>query len=93
MSQVFNINSPLRSHLRNSKELYSRNPKTVRYGTEIISFLAPKIWLIVLSDLKNSKFKNLILNLNLKSLMFFKTNIRKWKPDCPCCSYKIYLQH
>ena len=82
MSQVFKLNSPLPYHLRNSNELYSRNPKTVRYGTETISFLAPKIWSIVPSDLENST-----------SLMSFKTNIRKWKPDCSCRLCKRYLQY
>ena len=31
-------------YIRNHKELYSRNPKTVRYGTETVSCMAPKIW-------------------------------------------------
>ena len=82
MSQVFKLSNPLPYHLRNSNELYSRNPRTVRYGTETISFLAPKIWAIVPSDIKNSR-----------SLTSFKTNIRKWKPDCPCRLCKRYLQH
>ena len=82
MSQVFKLNSPLPYHLRNSNELYSRNLKTVIYGTETISFLAPKIWSVVPLDLKNST-----------SLMSFKTNIRKWKPDCSCRLCKRYFQH
>ena len=49
------------------------NPKTVRYGRETISFLAPKIWAIVPQNIKNCT-----------SLSSFKINIRKWKPDCPC---------
>ena len=28
-------------------ELYARNPKTVRYGTETMSFLSPKIWSLI----------------------------------------------
>ena len=56
--------------LRMRNELYARNPKTVRYGTETISFLSPKI----------------CLNKNIKdsgSLPCFKKNIKKWKPNCP----------
>ena len=30
--------------LRDENELCSRNPKTVTYGTESVSFLAPKTW-------------------------------------------------
>ena len=30
--------------LRNNKELYSRNPKTVRYGIETVSYMASKVW-------------------------------------------------
>ena len=33
--------------LRNSTVFEKRNVRTVRYGTETISFLAPKIWEIV----------------------------------------------
>ena len=82
MNQVFKLNNSHPYQLRNSNELYSRNPKTVRYGTETISFLAPKIWSNVSTDIKNST-----------SLGSFKTNIRKWKPNCPCRLCKKYLQH
>ena len=50
-------------------KLYSRNPKTVAYETESVSFKAPKIWSIVPQELKNSQ-----------SLYSFKKGIRKWKP-------------
>ena len=40
-------NRPSTYNLRTHQELFSRNPKTVRYGTETISFLAPKIWAVV----------------------------------------------
>ena len=33
-------------------ELYARNPKTVRYGTETISFLSPKIWSLIPQNIK-----------------------------------------
>ena len=31
------------------------NSKTVAYGTESVSFMAPKIWSIMPQDLKNSQ--------------------------------------
>ena len=33
-------------------ELYARNPKTVRHGTETISFLSPKIWSLIPQNIR-----------------------------------------
>ena len=63
-------------------DLYSRNPKIVKYGTETISYLAPKMWSQVPNAIKSSK-----------SLDVFKSKIRQWEPDCPCRLCKNYLQH
>ena len=41
MGDIIKLNRPPTYNLRTHQELYSRNPKTVRYGTETISFLAP----------------------------------------------------
>ena len=59
-----------------------RNPNTVRYGAETISFLPLKIWAIVPQNIKNCT-----------SLSSFKVNIKKWKPDCPCRLSKCFLKH
>ena len=80
MSSVFKIKHSLQYSLRNHSELYGRNPKTVRYGTESIAHLAPKIWSLVPEDIKLSN--------NLK---IFKSKIKKWMPDCPCRLCKTYL--
>ena len=56
-------------------------PKTVRYGTEIISFLAPKVWALVPEKMKECF-----------CLEAFKPKIRKWKPDCSCWLCKTYFQ-
>ena len=82
MNSVFNLKENNRYSLRNVYELYSRNPRTVKYSTETISYLAPKIWSIVPQTIKEST-----------SIHSFKTKIRKWKPDCPCRLCKRYLQH
>ena len=82
MNSVFHLTENNRYSLRNVYELYSRNPRTVKYGTETISYLAPKIWSIVPQTIKEST-----------SIYSFKTKIRKWKPDCPCRLCKRYLQH
>ena len=73
LNNVFHKNISNSYDLRNHKELYSRNPKTVRYGTETVSYIAPKIWSKVPETIKMSS-----------SLESFKTKIRKWKPECDC---------
>ena len=40
--------------LRGNKFLEKRRVKSVRYGTEFISFLAPKIWEILPNEVKDS---------------------------------------
>ena len=82
MGDIIKLNRPPTYNLRTRQELYSRNPKTVRYGTETISFLGPKIWAIVPQTIKNCA-----------SLSSFKINIRKWKPDCPCRLCTFFLKH
>ena len=44
LNEVFKVNKTIPYDLRMRNELYARNPKTVRYGTETISFLSPKMW-------------------------------------------------
>ena len=66
MGDIINLNKSPTYNLRTRQELYSRNPKTVTYGTETISFLAPKIWAIVPQNIKNCT-----------TLSSFEINIRK----------------
>ena len=82
MKNVFHFNTNISYNLISRNELYSRNPKTVEYGTETIPYLAPKIWFLVPIVIKISK-----------SLHVFKSKIRQWEPNCPCRFCKNYLQH
>ena len=82
MKIVFHFNKNISYNLRSRNELYSRNPKTVKYETETISCLAPKIWFLVPNAIKSSKL-----------LDVFKSKIRQWKPNCPCRLCKNYLRH
>ena len=84
MGDIIKLNKPPTQNLRTHKELYSRNPKTVRYGTETIFFffLTQKILAIVPQNIKNCS-----------SLSSFKNIIRKWKLDCPCRLCKCILKH
>ena len=50
MNDVFQVKSPAPYYLKDKNELNSRNPKTVAYGTESVSFVTPKIWSIVLRN-------------------------------------------
>ena len=50
MNDVFQVKSPALYYLRDKNELYSRNPKTVADRTGSVSFMAPKIWSIVLRN-------------------------------------------
>ena len=82
VGEEFKINRTLPYNLRTQNHFSSRVPKTVKYGTETISFLAPKVWALVPEKLKECS-----------CLEAFKSKIRNWKPDCPCRLCKTYLQH
>ena len=70
LNNIFHKNISNSYDFRNPKELYSRNPETVRYGTETVSYIAPKIWSKVPETIKMSS-----------SLESFFKKIRKWKPE------------
>ena len=82
LNNVFHKNISNSYEVQNHEELYSRNPKTVRYGTETVSYMAPKIWSKVPETIK--------MSLSLES---FKTKICKWNPECDCCLCTTYLHH
>ena len=71
MNNIFKVNQTVLYDVRKRNVLQSINPSSVRYGTETISYIAPKIW--SLETIKNCD--------SLKSL---KQKIRKWKLDFPC---------
>ena len=52
--EVFQIKSRALNYLRDKSELCRKNPKTVAFETESVSFMAPKTWSIVPQELKNS---------------------------------------
>ena len=64
MGEVFKINRTLSYNFRKRSEFSSRVPKTVKYGIEIIYFLAPKVWAVVPEKIRNVLLWKL---LNLKS--------------------------
>ena len=70
------------SNLRSQSTFYNyANPQSVRYGTETLRHLGPKIWNIIPSDIKNSP-----------SLAIFKQRIKGWIPEnCPCRLCRNYI--
>ena len=73
MGEVFKINRTLPYNLRINNDFSNRVPKTVKYGTKALPYLAPKIWALFPEKIKEYSY-----------LEAFKSKIRKWKPDCPC---------
>ena len=82
LNNVFNKNISNSYDLRNNQDLCSRNPKTVRCGTETVSYMAPKIWSKVPGTIKMSS-----------SFESFKIKIRKWTPESDCSLCTTYLRH
>ena len=67
--------------LRRNNFLERRKVKSVRYGTESILSLAPKIWDISPNEIKDTD-----------NLQIFKPKVKKWVPgEYPCRLCKIYL--
>ena len=66
MNIVFHLKENNRYSLRNVYEFYSRNPRIVKYGTETISYLAPKMCSMVPQTIKEST-----------SIYSFKTKTKK----------------
>ena len=61
-------------NFRKNSIFETRNIKSVYYGSETISFIGPKIWKRLSSNIKD-----------LENLNIFKSNIKSWKPkNCPC---------
>ena len=80
MKSVFTLKQHIRYY---SKQIFeTRNINTVYNGMDTLSFLGPKIWLLLPEDIKMSS-----------SLIDFKYKIRTWKPEkCPCRLCKTYIQ-
>ena len=80
MNEIFRFIEPS-YNLRNSNSLQRTNVKTVKYRTETLSWLGPKIWQLLPTDYKNCE-----------SLQMFKTKIKNWKTtECPCRLCKTYI--
>ena len=54
LSNIFPVSCGNKCNLRSANVFQARNVHTVRYGTETLSFLAPKVWALVPEDIKNA---------------------------------------
>ena len=80
IKDIFDVKS-IPYNLRSLSILCTRNVKTVKYGSDSLSFRGAKIWALVLNSIKISK-----------SLSKFKSKIRKWKPaGCRCKICTVYI--
>ena len=81
MHEIFQIDDSNNFNLRKNRGFKLGNPNTVHYGTETISVLGPKLWIILPDEYKNST-----------TLKEFKTKIQNWVPlNCPCRLCKTYI--
>ena len=79
-TEIFNKRNP-NYQLRHTSHFSIPPVRSVYNGTESLSFLGPKIWDIVLTELKE-----------VKTLNAFKSGIKNWWPqNCPCRLCKRYL--
>ena len=81
MKEVFPYNENTTYNTRNKRKFHSRAIKSVTFGSETLSHLAPKIWELVPVEIKN-----------VESVACFKRAIKKWKPtNCPCRLFRTYV--
>ena len=65
-------------------KLFFKIPRngTVRHGFESISYLGPKIWEMLSSDMQESEI-----------LFEFKSKVKSWNPiNCPCKLCKTHIE-
>ena len=83
MTKVFPTNEAICEYdLRNTSDFAARRIKTVRYGSESLSYLGPRLWNILPDEYKN-----------LQSVKDFKAKIRSWVPENCRRLCKIYIHH
>ena len=80
MNDIFKKRNVM-ENFRKSLTFETRNIKSVYYDSETISFIGPKIWELLPSNINDSEDLNII-----------KSNIKSWKPEnCPCRFCRLYI--
>ena len=70
INDVFPLSTSSNYDIRSRPTFTTRSVKTVYYGTESLSWLAPKVWELISSNIKS-----------LENFPKFKKVIKNWKPD------------
>ena len=83
LSEVFKVNETIPYDLRIQSRLYARDPTKLRYGTETISFLSPKIWSLIPQNVKDSD--------TVPCFKKKKKRKEKRRTNCPCHLSKTFL--
>ena len=82
MNNIFKLKLKNPYNLRQVSEFSRPMVKSVYHGTGSISYLGPKIWVILPDKLKN-----------IGNLEHFKKQVKTWKPDnCPGRLCKVYIE-
>ena len=80
-TEIFACETESHYNLRQCNDFRIPSIRTVYRGSESISFLAPKLWNILLDEIKQQT-----------SLNSLKKSVKKWKPqDFPCRLCKVYV--
>ena len=81
MKDVFPLNTSSNYYIRSTNTFTTKSVKTVYYGTESLSYLAPKVSELIPNNIKS-----------LENLPKLKKVIKTWKPDvCPGRFYRLYI--
>ena len=70
MKDIFPLSTSSNYDIRSKRTFTTRSVKIVYYGTESLSYLAPKLWQLIPNNIKSHE-----------NLPKFKKAIKKWKPD------------
>ena len=82
MNSLFNFRAKIHN-IGNVQEIFTENRKTVRCGTETVTYRASSLWANLQSEYENAK-----------SLEEFKSKIKTWRCDfCPCRLSKNHIQN
>ena len=82
MNGIFKLRENM-YNLQNFHVFHTENPRSLKYGLDVIPYRASRLWQHVPID-----------NREVASLVLFKKRIKTWKcGDCPCKSCKIFIQN
>ena len=81
MNDIFKLRENM-YNLRNFHIIHTENPRSLKYGLDVIPYRASRLWQHVPID-----------NREAASLVLFKNRIKTWKcGDCLCRSCEIFVQ-